>query len=87
MREMPKDFRQLVRRLEKEGVVVGRANGAKHGFLLLRGGIRYSVPSTPSDWRALANTEAQIKRLTRQETPGYNGFTLKRNGLPKDRDD
>jgi hypothetical protein len=84
MKDMPKDFRQLVRRLEKEGVVVGRANGRKHSFLLLAGGAKYPVPCTPSVWRSLANTEAHIKRLTRIEAPGYYRSTLKRNGLPKD---
>lgn len=84
MPTMPKDFKALLRRLEKEGIVVGRDLTGRHPMVLLACGRRYPVSSTPSDWRSLANTEAQIRRLHNREDSGYNGFTLKRNGLPKD---
>jgi hypothetical protein len=81
--KLPKDFASMVKRLEREGLVIGRETGSKHTILVLRGGHRYACAGTPSDWRSLANTESQIKRLTRQQAPGYTGSALKRNGNPE----
>lgn len=80
-----KDFRQMLKRLEREGIVVGLRHGSRHPVVLLRGGVTYSCACTPSDWRSLKNTEADIRRLlTRREDPGYTSSTLKRNVQPKD---
>lgn len=40
---------------------------ARHGYLLRRGDAVVSVPHTPSDWRSLANTMADLRRRPHQE--------------------
>lgn len=76
---VPKDYRQMLKRLEREGIVAGMERHGPHPTVLLSCGLRYTCPSTPSDWRSLKNTESQIRRLHKQSAPGYTGSALKRN--------
>ena len=60
-----KEAAQAIKRLIKEGLVVGQDKGGKHLVLILRGGIVYTRAGTPGDWRAVRNMEQDVRRLTR----------------------
>ncbi len=59
---MKKDFKQMMKRLRKMGADV--ATGQRHCKITHPDtpGVTVTIPSTPSDWRALLNSKASIKR-------------------------
>ena len=69
---MKKRLNIALQELESAGIRdVERANGGKHLQLRWRvngGTLRvYSMPATPSDWRASRNTRADVRRLLRED--------------------
>ena len=62
---MHKDMRQTVKRLQRDGTVIGVEPSAKHWRLTLRDGSIYTCSGTPSDWRGLRNMVAEIQRILR----------------------
>jgi len=60
---MKKDMKQILKRLTKEGLIVAQAGGGeRHLKLTLCDGSLYIVSASSSDWRALRNVEAGIRR-------------------------
>ena len=60
---MHKDMKQTLKRLTKEGLIVSQAGGGqRHLKLTLSNGALYIVSSTSSDYRAVLNVEAGIRR-------------------------
>jgi hypothetical protein len=58
-----KDMKQTLKRLKKEGLIVAQAGGGeRHIRLTLCNGACYIVASSSSDWRAVRNVEAGIRR-------------------------
>jgi hypothetical protein len=60
---MKKDVKQLVQLYIQWGWKIDKTNGGHLRFRGPKGELVYSA-STPSDWRALANLRAQLKRAT-----------------------
>jgi hypothetical protein len=71
-----KEAEQAIKRLIKEGLVVGQDKGGKHLVLILRGGTVYTRAGSPSDWRAVRNMESDIRRLTRPQDSGYTASVV-----------
>jgi len=64
---MKKDMNQIIKRLEREGLVVEKVcTNAGHLKLVLASGACYTSAKTPSDYRGLRNLEADVRRLNRQ---------------------
>jgi len=65
---MNKDVKQTLKRLTKEGLIVGKVEDRtdKHLKVILSNGARYVVASSASDHRAHLNVEMGIRRLIRQ---------------------
>lgn len=62
-----KDMRQTLKRLRREGLVVGSTGGGhKHEKLQLLGGGFYVVASSASDHRAMKNVESAIRRAVKE---------------------
>jgi len=60
---MNKSMKQVLQRLKKEGLIVEqRGGGERHVKLTLANGAMYVVSASSSDWRALKNVEAGIRR-------------------------
>lgn len=62
MKGVSKDIRQIVKELEKQGFSVEHT---KNGHLRVRdqeGRPIYTMPSTPSCWRATRNAIAELRR-------------------------
>ena len=57
-----KDYKQMMRRLRKLGATI--EIGSNHCKVTHPDtpGVTVTIPSTPSDWRALLNSKAAIKR-------------------------
>lgn len=60
-----KEFAQAIKRLCGEGVIVAVEPTKRHWKLTLACGRVYTCASTPSDWRAVRNMVAGIRRLNR----------------------
>jgi hypothetical protein len=64
---MKKDMNQIIKRLEREGLIVDKiTTNAGHLRLVLASGACYVSAKTPSDYRGLRNLEADVRRLNRQ---------------------
>jgi len=64
---MKKDMNQIIKRLEREGLVVDKViTNSGHLKLFLASGALYTSAKTPSDYRGLRNLEADVRRLNRQ---------------------
>jgi len=64
---MKKDMNQIIKRLEREGLIVEKVcTNAGHLRLVLASGALYTSAKTPSDYRGLRNLEADVRRLNRQ---------------------
>jgi hypothetical protein len=62
-----KDYTQTIKRLIKEGLIVGRApSGGQHVKLILADGSVYLAGASVSDWRAARNMETAIRRTCRK---------------------
>jgi hypothetical protein len=60
---MHKEMKQTLKRLKKEGLIVSQSGGGeRHVKLTLSNGALYVVSASSSDWRALRNVEAGIRR-------------------------
>lgn len=57
---MQKDLRQLLRRVDRLGWTIQQ--GGSHLKVIGPNGAFVTVPSTPSDWRAIRNCRAQLRR-------------------------
>jgi predicted RNA binding protein YcfA (HicA-like mRNA interferase family) len=60
---MKKDLKQIVQMYEQWGWSVEKTNGGHLRFKGPKGELVFSG-STPSDWRAIANLKAQLRRAT-----------------------
>jgi hypothetical protein len=64
---MNKDMQQTLKRLKKEGLIASETGGGeRHLKLTLVNGAVYTVANSTSDWRAIRNVEAGVRRLVRQ---------------------
>lgn len=64
---MKKDMNQIIKRLEREGLVVAKVCvNSGHLRLILASGAVYTSAKTPSDYRGLRNLEADVRRLNRR---------------------
>lgn len=60
---MNKDVRELLRVLRREGYETGfRGRSNSHPMVELGDGRRYTIPSSPSDYRTLQNTCQDLGR-------------------------
>lgn len=58
---MNKDIKQLIVKLEKQGLEL-RRSGTTHWKVYRDGRLLTTLPSTPSDRRSLLNKRAELKR-------------------------
>lgn len=63
-RGMCREARDLVRELVREGGWEMR-RGKRHLMVRLAGGGITTIPGSPSDWRSLKNTRADLDRIRR----------------------
>lgn len=62
-----KDYTQAIKRLTKEGLIVGREpSRGQHVKLILADGSIYLAGASTSDWRAAKNMETAIRRTCRK---------------------
>lgn len=60
---MSKEMRQLVKKLKKQGIMVVKGKGGHLvAYRANKPKQRVIMAATPSDWRSIKNTEAQLKR-------------------------
>jgi hypothetical protein len=67
MAKMPKDFRPLHVQMLAAGATV-RTTGTGHRKYTLPSGVSDVMPTSPSDWRALVQCRAQVRRALREPT-------------------
>lgn len=71
---MNKEIKQLAREYERKGWNIVRSKGGSHTFWRHPSGQgMVTVPGTPSDWRSIQNTKADLRRLERTHAGKVNG--------------
>lgn len=80
-----KEFSQAIKRLQAQRVIVAIEPTKRHWRLTLSNGRIYTCASTPSDWRAVRNMLAGIRRMSRLTSfkPGATVEALNHNGAPR----
>lgn len=79
---MNKEIRKLIRYAEPYGWTFEGISGTDHPVLRHRSGARMTIPSSPSDWRALTNARADIRRVAGEGSDSGPAANY-RKGMPR----